>query len=253
MTSIDWPEIFPTLNQPDHEKHLDWTYECGVNGCNWRTYHRSKAGAEAERGRHHENETCPFVEPRKTLTEEGGLMPAGPSIIERLWIELDQCTKFLIENKKDYEDKWGPMGPDERDGYVRLQGQAQGLAIALQMMSVPHFADTRAISVWAAKRYKMNTGQIDFEDTPGCQGYNPMPPSTREIAKAKELAKAKRTGPTGVVSSSPKDSPKTGKFKALTEAQLQTIKDMHGKFPEKVILNLTKISKEQYDYEVSKL
>lgn len=250
MTYAAWPEVYPTLNQPDHENHLDWTFECGARGCNWMTYHRSQNAARAERDRHQET-SCPHVEVRKTLTEERSIVPAGPSVIETYWTHLDRVTKAIMEQRVRFKNN--EMNPEELEGYFKLQGQAQGLAIAIQIISVPHFGDTgtwenpdpKPVAMWAQKRYKMNTGQIDFEDTPGCQGYNPMPAPTRELSK-QPVKKAPARGPAA--------DPKTGKFKALTDDERKHIANMVAKgLPAGVIQGMLKISEEQYDHEVAKL
>lgn len=249
MTYASWPEIFPTVNQPDHEHHLDWTFECGAHGCVWITYHRSKQAAEAERSRHHDNEVCPYTEVRKVLDDERRLVPAGKSIIETYWEELDRVTKVIMDQRARF--KAGDMGEEELHGYYKLQGQAIGLAYAIQVISVPHFGtdadhgDISKVSAWALKRYRMNTGQIDFEDTPGCQGYNPMPPPTREIGKAKPKASA---------TSSPASDPKTGKFRALTDDERNHLVNMHGKgLPAGAIMGMLKITQDQFDHEISKI
>lgn len=239
MAYASWPEIFPTVNQPDHENHLDWTYECGDNDCGWRTFHRSKAAAEAERERHQLN-SCPYTEVRKVLNEERSLVPAGKSVIEKYWEELDRVTKEILTQRPRFKNN--EMTPEELEGYFKLQGQAQGLAIAIQIISVPHFEDVRAVSMWSLKRAKMNAGQIDHEDTPGCDGYNPMPAPTREIAKEKP----KKSGPAA--------NPKTGKFRVLTPEDRMHLKNMTDKgLPAGAIQGMLKITPEQFDHEVAKL
>ncbi|QAX94676.1 hypothetical protein SEA_HARAMBE_70 [Gordonia phage Harambe] len=241
-----WPEIFPTVNQPDHEHHLDWTFECGAHGCTWVTYHRSNAGAQAERERHHDNGTCPYTEVRRILDNEGRLMPAGASIIEKIWDQLDRVTKSIMEQRPRFKND--EMTEPELEGYFKLQGQAQGLAHAIHLLSVPHFEDVTAVSKWALKRYRMNAGDIEFMDTPGCKGYNPMPLPSREVGKPKKV------GPTGVVSSSPSDNPKTGKYKALTDDERTHLVNMVRKnIPAGAIIGMLKISEEQYEHEVAKL
>lgn len=247
MTYAAWPEVYPTINQPDHENHLDWTYECGEQGCSWVTYHANKKAAQAERDRH-QLHSCPYTEPRKVLNDERSLMPAGPSVVQTYWTHLDRVTKAIMEQRVRFKNN--EMSPEELEGFYKLQGQAQGLAIAIQIISVPHFGDTttwenpdpRPVAMWAQKRYKMNTGQIDFEDTPGCDGYNPMPPPTREVSKTKPKA------------SSPATNPKTGKFKAMTEEERKHLAGMTKQgLPAGVIQSMLKISPEQYDHEVAKL
>ncbi|QOP65405.1 hypothetical protein SEA_DIABLA_79 [Gordonia phage Diabla] len=248
MTYPTWPEIFPTLNQPDHKHHLDYTFECGAPGCRWVTYHRSKEGARTEKQRHHDNDQCPYLGPAYTFGEEGRLMPKGLSIIETYWEEMDRITKSIMEQRVRFKND--EMTAEELEGYFKLQGQASGLAYAIQVISAPHFGtsddrgDISRVSAWALKRYRMNTGQIDFMDTPGCQGYNPMPPPSREIKAARPQPKA----------SSPASNPKTGKFKALNDDERTHLKNMHGKgIPAGPIMAMLKISQEQYDHEVSKL
>lgn len=261
MAYASWPEIFPTVNQPDHEKHLDWTFECGDRDCNWRTYHRSQAAAKAERDRHQIN-SCPYREVRKAVSEEGGLVPAGKSVIEYYWVELDKVTKFIMDNRAKF--KAGELEGDLLEGYNKMQGQAQGLAIAIRIISSPAFRTKNAgppdwEDVWingetpnisevtkhAVKRYRINRGEAEFEPTPGCDGYNPMPPLTREINKP-AAKKAAASGPAA--------DPKTGKFKALTDDERTHLVNMHQKgLPAGAIQGMLKISQEQFDYEVSKI
>lgn len=230
MTAPGWPEIYPTLSQPDHVKHLAWTFECGEPGCKWMTYHRTQEIAYRERERHHENDLCPYTETIMVLSEGGKLVPAGKSIIEKYWEELDRVTKFLMENKNNQDD-----------GYLLMKGQAQGLAIAIQIISVPHFEDVPAVSRWALKRYKINVGQADFMDTPGVQGYNPMPAPTRTLPVVR-----KKTGPAA--------DPKTGKFRAMSNEDREHLRGMVQQgVPVAAILGMLKITHEQYEQEVNKI
>ena len=166
-------------------------------------------------------------------------MPAGPSLIENIWTELDRVTKAIMDQRPRFKNN--EMTPDELEGYFKLQGQAQGLAISIQIISTPHFEDVTAVSKWSLKRYHMNAGRIDFMDTPGCKGYNPMPPPTRELGK-----QPKRSSPATAI--------KTGKFKALSDEDRQHLINMHQKgLPAGAIQGMLKITPEQYDYEVSKV
>lgn len=245
MTYTSWPEVYPTVNQPEHEKHLDWTYECGVEGCTWVTYHRSQEGARAERERHHEHDLCPYTDARRIITEKGALeLPVGPSIIEKYWLELDKVTKLLMDQRVRFKND--EMTTDELEGYMKLQGQAQGIAYCLQVISVPHFEDVPAVSRWALKRYRMSRGDIEHMDTPGVQGYNPMPEPTRELAKpAARKAAAKR---------GPKAAPETGKFRAFSDEDRTHLTGMVNQgLPDAVIQSILKISPEQFDKEKAKL
>ena len=242
MGSVTWPEVFPTQNQPEHEKHLDWTFECGVEGCTWRTFHRTENGAHAERERHHEYELCPYTELRQLL-KDGVLMPAGKSIIEMYWDEMDKIMSVIMEGRVRFKD--AEMTKDEREGYLEVRGQAQGLATAIKIISTPHFDNKMTVSQWALKRYRMNKGEIEFMDTPGCKGYNPMPPPSRDLGK--QSVKTPRT-------SSPKSNPKTGKFKALTDDERAHINGMVSKgIPDMAITGMLKISIEQLEAEKAKL
>ncbi len=227
----DTAEIFRTPNTPEHAKHLPWAYHCGADGCSWRTYHRSQSAAESERSRHHRYYTCPY---------EGRRM--GNSIIETLWQELDVITKFIITNKQHIEDD----GFD-RDGYHKMIGKAHGLSTAIVIMSTPHFEDVTAVAKWSRKRLYMAEGSIDWEPTPGIQGHNPMPAPNRELTSQSKAPKRERSkvGITGVKSSSPKDNPRYGTFRAVTDEEKQRIWEMYGRFPDETIMKMMKVSKEQ--------
>ncbi|AKJ72500.1 hypothetical protein GMA7_63 [Gordonia phage GMA7] len=244
MTYASWPEIFPTANQPDHESHLDWTYACGDPHCVWTTYHKTKSGAESERERHHENDLCPYTETRMLLADGGGFMPVGPSIIEKYWLELDRVTKALMDQRPRFKND--EMSPEELEGYFKLQGQAQGIAIALQIISEPHFEDVTAVSKWSLKRYRMSKGEIDFMPTPGVQGHNPMPEPTKVQPKATRKSSPIKRGP--------KADPKTGKFRAMSNEDREHLKGMIEQgLPDAVIQGMLKISEEQFETEKSKL
>lgn len=265
MTHASWPEIFPTVNQPDHEAHLDWTFACGAANCTWETYHRSQKGAQAERERHHDNGLCPYTEVRRIYDEtERRLVPAGKSIIEKYWEELDKITKLIMDQRAAFKNGDMETGSPEYDGYLKLQGQAQGLALSIRIISSPHFRpkdagppdwddapgatpDFSEVSKWALKRYRMNRGEIDFMDTPGCKGYNPMPEPTRELNKTAPKAAAKPAR-------GPKADPKTGKFRAFSDEDREHLRNMLGKgIPEGAIQSMLKLSDEQFEAEKNKI
>lgn len=104
-------------------------------------------------------------------------MPAGPSIIQKFWDELDAIVDTIITSR----DK--PMDPAEREEIQDLKGQARGLAKAIQIISVPHFEDENAVSKHAAKRWAAARDGEDLPLTPGCDGYNPMPTVKRDLGK----------------------------------------------------------------------
>ncbi len=237
MTAPGWPEIYPTLNQPDHDKHLDWTFECAEPGCRWMTYHRKQDSAYRERERHHENDLCPYTETILVLSDGGKLVPIGKSIIEKYWEALDEVTKYLIENK-DTDPETADYPSAE---YYTAKGKAQGIALCIQIISVPHFEDVAAVSRWALKRYKMNANQIEFMDTPGCKGYNPMPPDTVTATPGRRRAPAPAKAPTVVT-------------KQLSDEDREHLLGMVAqKVPVAAILGMLKITPEQYEQEVKRV
>ncbi|AKJ71758.1 hypothetical protein TIN2_68 [Tsukamurella phage TIN2] len=217
---VSWPEVYPA--------EAGWAFTCGDPQCEWESNHRSEKAAWTAHDKH--GAICPYKE------VEGEPMPAGPSIIEQLWEELDRVTKAIMDQKAN---------PGE--GFDLVKGQAQGLAIAIQKMSVPHFESTVAVSKWALKRYRMKTGEIDFMDTPGCDGYNPMPPPMREAVKppTKSAPKPAR---------GPKADPKTGKFRAFGDDEREHLQKMLAKgIPEGAIQSMFKLTDEQFEHEKQKL
>ncbi len=112
-------------------------------------------------------------------------MTRGKSIAEKLWDRLDEVTAFLMQDK-------------ESGDYAMLiyKGEARGLAQALVLMCQPYYADERAVSKQALKRWKMKAGEIEHEPTPG-YAYNPPPTGTvyrQPVAKARPVV-AKQSNP----------------------------------------------------------
>ncbi|AKJ71865.1 hypothetical protein TIN4_68 [Tsukamurella phage TIN4] len=226
---VSWPEVYPA--------EVGWMFTCGDPQCEWESNHRSEKAAWTAHDKHGAN--CPYKE------EKGEPMPAGPSLIEQNWIELDRVTKAIMDQRAKYKD--GSMTPEEIEGFHKLQGQAQGLAMAIQIISVPHFEDVPAVSKWALKRYRMNAGEIDFMDTPGCGGYNPMPLPMREAEKPapKRAAKPAR---------GPKADPKTGKFRAFGSDEREHLRNMLKKgIPDMAIQSMFKLTDEQFEHEKAQL
>jgi len=171
-------EIFLTpRDDPANAKLLDWIFDCSAQGCAWRTAHRTKAIAEKERDRH-KNISCPYE-----MKGIEGRMPLGKQFIEKLWDELDEVTKYLMENI-DFSST------DKVTEYTLKKGQARGLAIAIQLASNPFFNTPKEVAAWAVKRYRMYTGEREAEPTPGVRGYNP---SHIIAAGAPKIETTKRT------------------------------------------------------------
>lgn len=161
---------------PSDVDKFPWVFVCSNTNCHWRTAHRSEQTALAMMMKHH-TESCPLT----GNTHRGERFYDLMSIIEALWKELDDSMAVLMAGKPD-------AGTHAYEEYLVTKGQAQGLAIAIYSMSRPHFEDVKAVAKWAGKRYKMNKKEIEREPTPGCDGYNPMPLSTREVNKLNKAA-----------------------------------------------------------------
>jgi hypothetical protein len=97
-------------------------------------------------------------------------LPTGRSTLEKMWDELDDVTKMIIE-KGDYNGMQGES----------LKGYALGCAFALSMMTHPYFKTIKDISKELGARYKMGKGLMEWRPTPS-YNYNPMPePFTANI------------------------------------------------------------------------
>lgn len=95
------------------------------------------------------------------------------SIAEKIWIELDRVINE-IKNPSHQIVIDGVVQPN-----LKLQGRATGLAFAIVQACQPYYADERAVSIMANKRWKMRNGQLDFENTPGFK-YDPPIPGARQ-------------------------------------------------------------------------
>lgn len=230
----DWPEIFPTPDEQVEVGKLKWTFECATPGCQWRTFHRSQDAAQAEKVRHIEN-TCPHQEKARRMNH-------GNNLAGKLWDEMDEV--YL-----EFHQRKATMSKDEQKENVELafmRGQLRGLAFAILELSRPHFNDAGEIARWAEKRRKWNEAEVPKEErtpTPAVE-RTPLPPELNKRVAAKAPVKK---------ASSPASNPKTGKFKALKDSDVNAIKQMHGKFPKETIMSLLKITEEQYDHEAGKL
>lgn len=254
MNTPDWPEIFPTLDLPQNKDKLEWTFQCGISGCRWVTYHRTQQGARAERTRHNDNYSCPYQGPVPEVKEEYLKHPDRLPPMEAMWEKLDQITKYLLENRS-HVDEWKSEDAELYAGYMRQRGEAQGLAYSIWLTTPPIFKEVDDVSRHAVKRYRIAMGQAEYVSTPGCRDADQI-----ERGRAINAGEVYQGEPTRrpkpkfkSMSSSPATNPKTGKFKALTDAELNTIKQMHGKFDKKTIISILKISEEQYDHEAGKL
>lgn len=172
-----WPDVYPKDPEVAADRLLlPWIFECSNFNCTWRTAHKDSASAYRERDRHFHN-SCPYI--------KENTVPPGKSIIEKMWDELDVITKELIDTKAN------PPEDLDKVEFAKTQGKGQGLAMGIFLMSQPHFADVGAVAKWAGRRYKMNAGTMEHIDTPGCEGFNPMPlPAQTEAVKRPRGVKA---------------------------------------------------------------
>lgn len=87
----------------------------------------------------------------------------GPSIIERLWAELDNIMDRLMSDGLPGEEPYESQGYDVeglqhvRDvwqAYGEERGKAQGTAYALAMMTNPYKPDIEGIRATAVERWE---------------------------------------------------------------------------------------------------
>lgn len=79
-------------------------------------------------------------------------MVVGDTILDKVWREMDVATEAAMSAHKQYVDSGG-------DAMVvgKLLGQARGLAIAIHIMSVPHFSSPDAVAQCAVARWQNGT------------------------------------------------------------------------------------------------
>lgn len=146
---------------------LSYTLRCGSINC-WFVGH---AATEPDAQLLINEHQCPTPPARNEL-------PTGRSTLEKMWDELDDVTKAIIE-KSEYNGMQG----------ASLKAYALGCAFALSMMTHPYFRTVKEISRQLGKRYKMSKGEIPWEPTPS-YNYNPLPESlTANVVLNKPMAK----------------------------------------------------------------
>jgi hypothetical protein len=230
--NIDWPEIFPTVQVPMNNQKLKWTFECGVEGCTWITYHLGEEGAVRERQRHR-NMTCPYFNPQKAEYMKDTLPP-----MEAMWARLDEITAYLIENRSVQK----AAGSPEEAEYYSKRGEATGLAYAVWLVTSERFKEESDVAMWAAQRYKMNAGKVPYRQTPGCR-------TPEQVERGEKIKRGEFVPPLLPTAPAPakKTAPKKKVKGEITPANLSALKEMHGKFPKETIMGLLKIDADQYD------
>ncbi|AXH68128.1 hypothetical protein SEA_TEATEALATTE_71 [Gordonia phage Teatealatte] len=222
-------EIFPTPAHKVEVGKLKYIFECSQPGCQWLTYHRSEEAAVNEKTRH-DQQTCPYEVP---ASRQG-----GKNLTARMWDEMDRLYLKFYELKKS--------GKRDDAEFHYLKGQLNGMAFAILELSKPHFLDIREVAEWAEKRRTWNDPEhAEYRQPTPAVDRVPLPPHLTKRVAAKKAAPVK--------SSTPASNPKTGKFKALKESDINAIKKMHGNFPKETIMSILKISSDQYDHEAAKL
>lgn len=132
-------------------------------GCSWRNVFYTKEAAEWAVDHHEHFKT--YQERRYNYL----------SIAERYWVELDT----VIDQIKEIDS----LGQDVPD-LVKLRGRAGGLAFALVHACQPYYADEKAVSIEANKRWKIRNQQADWEPTPGFKYDPPIPGANARIVTA---------------------------------------------------------------------
>lgn len=102
---------------------------------------------------------------------ELGKVSSGGTVVQKLWDELDRLISWIKENDEEPETR-------------TFIGQAQGIALALALLSVPWFRSKDDILRQANKRWRMRQNEIPWEATPG---YNFYPAAPLAYAKAPEV------------------------------------------------------------------
>ena len=106
----------------------------------------------------------------------------GKSILEKIWDDLDT----VIDSIK------GTSKTDIFDPLIEEKARANALAGVLVLMCQPYYETSQDILRQANRRWKMRTGQMDFEPTPGYK-YNPQPAGTKYVTERTPPPKAART------------------------------------------------------------
>lgn len=242
---MTWPEVYPRdLTKPltPNDAHLyPWIFKCADTRCHWATAHATQQEADEVRVRH-SHETCPLT--GSAHHGEGSIV----SLAHKMWEQLDEVTRKLMEEKpapwtgRDEGDA-PPSQREAEDAYQRERGKAQGFATCIEILSQPHWNEPGSCAKHALKRYRMKKGQIEFEETPGLAGYNPMPLPARDLAKAK-TTKAKQL-------SEIESSPAVGvrqepDITGIDDAAISLIENgIKAKLPIKSVAKLAKVTEAQ--------
>lgn len=168
------PGLTVTLARIGPDIYEMFTYRCEQNsGCYALEYSKNADAAK----RAIEGHICP-------ATPEVGKVPNGKTVVQKLWDELDSLISWIKENDEEPETR-------------TFMGQAQGIALALALLSVPWFRSKDDILRQANKRWRMQQNEIPWEATPGYNCY-PAAPLAYVQAPEPKVQPVKRATPKAV-------------------------------------------------------
>jgi hypothetical protein len=88
---------------------------------------------------------------RSSKSTEGYVVPAGPSIIEKIWAELDQAVIESIRLKKRADSLGEGEGWTEA---IEEKGRCLGIAESLAIILNPYDPDVNEVRREAMRRYR---------------------------------------------------------------------------------------------------
>lgn len=156
----DWPY----LTNVTKKFRRPWVFSCSKPDCYWHTGHHTIEDAQHAQASH----TCAINQRREarphlpSLQEERFVATA----LERCWTRLDEATRVVME--------WDAASVEagvSQSGLDKARGMATGISECLFIFIGAHYEDAGAIRKQALKRYKMSTGELEWEITPGVAGY----------------------------------------------------------------------------------
>lgn len=121
-------------------------------------------------------------------------MPAGKNMFEYLWDRMDELMHEWYLGLAGNHPTWD----DERRWECR--GEMKGVAYAIQQFSHPFFQEDKAVSKHAYARYVAKRDEQQIPDTPGVDGYSPLPPAGAALRAVSAFKPKKKAAVTPTVS-----------------------------------------------------
>jgi hypothetical protein len=195
------------------EAKYPFVASCEEPGCYFIVSARSEKQGQDALDRHR----CPYGGDERAY--QHGLVQPGSNLHEAVWEMLDSVTDGLMLAKAD-------TGEISEEKQHILKGRASGLASVIMILASPYFDTVQDVSFWALERYRMRTGQREFEPTVGCEGYDPLrgEPSPHWVTKVAELRRQPEGTKRPLASITPRATPRK------VPAQL-TMGDINGQLP----------------------